>query len=243
MTKINAVWMEFHISRQARDLYQFDQSLFSSNGNVIIANFHAARLFAQKMNTRRDLVNFPERTIQAGQVNALGLIDEILHMVIAQYRKEVNPGLLSDALTSLEEQLGSEAVQDALKKFVEQFPPLAVYRREVSGAEYLAGSTIDEDGRLVAHREIVLEELLMLWLSNQNPAFSPFYELFDDKLLERESAYRLLIASLVEHIEEDQPAFFEGQSLIAILRSPAINAPYSLEAQLAFLQVKVGAWI
>ena len=39
--------MEFHISRQARDRYQFDQTLFEYTGNVIIANFHAARLFAQ----------------------------------------------------------------------------------------------------------------------------------------------------------------------------------------------------
>ena len=33
---------EFHVSRQSRDRYQFDQSLFSYNGNVIFANFHAA---------------------------------------------------------------------------------------------------------------------------------------------------------------------------------------------------------
>jgi hypothetical protein len=34
--------MEFHISRHARDLYDFDESLFSLHGNVILANFHAA---------------------------------------------------------------------------------------------------------------------------------------------------------------------------------------------------------
>jgi len=57
--------MEFHISRESRDRYQFDQSIFSFNGNVVFANFHAARLFAQKMNARRDLVNFPESAVQA----------------------------------------------------------------------------------------------------------------------------------------------------------------------------------
>jgi len=40
--------MEFHISRQARDQYQFDHELFSLNGNVIFANFYAARIFAKK---------------------------------------------------------------------------------------------------------------------------------------------------------------------------------------------------
>ena len=71
--------MEFHISRRARDQYEFDQSLFSLSGNVIFANFYAARSFAQKMNNKRDLLRFPENAVRAGQINAMGLIDEILH--------------------------------------------------------------------------------------------------------------------------------------------------------------------
>ena len=50
--------MEFHISRQTRDRYSFDHSLYAYSGNVIFANFHAARLFAQKINQTRDLANF-----------------------------------------------------------------------------------------------------------------------------------------------------------------------------------------
>ncbi len=69
--------MEFHVSRQARDRYHFDLSLFGYHGNVIFANFHAARLFAQKINQQRDLVSYPEQAVKAGQVNALGLMDEI----------------------------------------------------------------------------------------------------------------------------------------------------------------------
>jgi len=79
--------MEFHVSRNARDRYQFEESLFSLSGNVIFANFHAARLFAQKMNQKRDLVRFPEQAVRAGQINALGLIDEIMHFVVAMYRR------------------------------------------------------------------------------------------------------------------------------------------------------------
>ena len=83
--------LEFHISRKARDRYQFDLSLFSLSGNIILANFHAARQFAQKINQQRDLVNYPERAVQAGQINAMGLLDEILHLVISQYRQQHNP--------------------------------------------------------------------------------------------------------------------------------------------------------
>ncbi|MCB0291831.1 MAG: hypothetical protein KDH97_16370, partial [Calditrichaeota bacterium] len=38
--------MEFHVSRKARDKYQFDLTLFTAKGKVIFANFHAAQLFA-----------------------------------------------------------------------------------------------------------------------------------------------------------------------------------------------------
>ncbi len=76
--------MEFHVSRSARDLYQFDQGLFQFNGNVIFANFHAARVFAQKMNAKRDLLRFPEQAVSASEINAMGLIDEILHLIVAQ---------------------------------------------------------------------------------------------------------------------------------------------------------------
>ena len=69
---VNNIKMEFHISRKARDFYQFDDSLFSLSGNVILPNFHAARVFSQKINEKRDLVSFPEQAIKAGQINAHG---------------------------------------------------------------------------------------------------------------------------------------------------------------------------
>jgi hypothetical protein len=63
--------MDFHISGKARDLYHFDESLFSYKGNVIFANFHSVRVFAAQINARRDLKTHPEQAVQAGQVNAL----------------------------------------------------------------------------------------------------------------------------------------------------------------------------
>ena len=88
---------EFHISRLARDKYEFDEMLFSFDGNIIFANLLAARQFTQKMNQKRDLVNFPENAIKASEINAMGLIDEILHLVISLYRKQIDPKIMSDA--------------------------------------------------------------------------------------------------------------------------------------------------
>ena len=66
--------MEFHVSRASRDKYQFDQVLFSLNGNVIFANFQAARQFAAQINAQKKPGD--KGFVSPGQINALGLIDD-----------------------------------------------------------------------------------------------------------------------------------------------------------------------
>ena len=46
--------MEFHVSREARDRYEFDQTLFAFSGNVVFANLGASREFAFRMNKRAE---------------------------------------------------------------------------------------------------------------------------------------------------------------------------------------------
>jgi glycosidase len=223
--------MEFHVSRQARDRYRFEDSLFTLRGDVMIANFQAARAFALRINQNRDLVNHPEQTVQAGDINAMGLIDEILHYVIGLYRRQVNPQVMAQALDWLKERVGSREVERALALFAADFPPLDVYKGSLSLADYLAGST---DG--TPNQQVVLEELVMLWLSNKNPAFGPYEELFDDGRLSEETLYPRVLAELHQFFEI-QPRFGpENQNLIDMLRSPAVAVPYSLSGQLEYIR-------
>lgn len=225
--------MEFHISRQARERYQFDQSLFSFNGNVIFANFHAARQFAQKMNAFRDLVHYPEKAVKAGQINALGLIDEILHLVVHLYRTQKNPLVMEHALAALEESLGKPKVDELLLAFTLEFPPLPVYRGEMTANQYLQQST---DG--ISNRAGTLEEILLLWVNNKNPAVTPYLELFDDENLSQQTAYQQALQHLY-HFFENQPPFGPDlQNLIDLLRQPAIAHPYSLFEQLEYIRTR-----
>ena len=59
--------MEFHISRKARERYQFAESLFSYNGNVVFADMAACRAFAHRMNQVREVDKHPERAVHAGR--------------------------------------------------------------------------------------------------------------------------------------------------------------------------------
>jgi glycosidase len=231
----NTIIMEFHISRKARDLYHFDEALFTLSGNAILPNFHATRLFALKMNEKRDLANFPEQAIRAGQINAMGLIDEILHYVSGLYRHEKNPQVMMQALNWLYEKLGKQAVDDALRQFADEFPTVALYRREIELEAYLEGET---EG--VPHRQIVLEEMLMLWLANSNPAFTSFAELFDDSSLEEKTSYFKMM-EILHTFFSTQPVFGpEYQNLIDMLRKPSIAAPHSLTGQLEYIREKWG---
>jgi len=227
---------EFHISRQSRERYQFSETLYALSGNVIFADFHAARTFAQKMNTQRDLIRFPEQAVKAGQINAMGLIDELLHIMARQYRLQVNPQALEKALNWLDTKLGKEKVDNALRRFSDEFPPRVVYRGESTIDEYLWGRT---DGLL--NRHIALEELLMLWLANANPAFAAYQELFDDSKLEKHTIYPEIINQLHEFFET-QPTFgSDNQTLIQLLRAPALASPHSLTGQLDFIRERWGA--
>jgi glycosidase len=229
---------EFHVSRKSRDRYQFDGMLFAANGNILFANFHSARIFAQKMNDRRDLARFPEQAVRAGDINAMGLIDEVLHLTMQLFRQQKAPLVMSDALDWLYGMLGKESVDKTLLRFCEEFPPLAVYKRQIQLEDYL-----DQQTNGIPNIQIALEELIFLWLANANPAFAPFYELFDHTPLEKETSYSQFIP-LLHAFFETQPVFGpDNQNLLDMLRAPAIANPHLLAAQLEYIRQRWGVVI
>ena len=226
---------EFHVSRASRRRFQFNQALFSLSSNVILADYQAVRVVAQKMNEKRDLERFPEKAVRAGSMNAMGLIDEILHYVVALYEAQARPQVFKMLMADLEKNLGANIVRKALIRFCTEFPPQAVYQEQVSVEEYLLGTS-----KGIFNRETVLEEMLLLWLENLNPAFSPFRELFDDSGLAQESDYQRLMAQAKEFFSSMPPFGPDGQNLVAMLRSPALAYPESLSGQLRYIKEKWG---
>ncbi len=226
---------EFHVSRAVRDLYQFDQAFFSSTGNVVFANLAASREFAQRINQARDAEHHPERTLHPGALNAMGLIDEALHALVDVYRRFSDPRALVDALSWFQSRLGQEALEQTLLAFGERFPAIVVYRGEVSAAKWLSASTGG-----VPHRAVALEELMMLWLANANPAFKPFKELFDDGPLADATSYPKITSALRDYFNT-RPRFGpDNQNLVDALRAPALASPDSLADQLAYIRERWG---
>ncbi len=215
---------EFHISRKARRKYQFDEALFALNGNVVLADFAASRHFAENMTRVRGQV------VPASDVNAMGLIDEIYHILIRQYERQ-NPGAMRRAFEHVRKDADA-----TLLKFVEDFPPLSVQRGEIDALHYLEMETA---GR--PNRQSALEEMLLLHLANANPALSPYRELFDDEELRRTTAYEVVIRSLQVFFAAEPGFTPGGETLFEVLLAPIRRAPLSLQAQLEYLLERWGA--
>ena len=223
--------LEFRLSKEGRDRYDFEGNLYSIEGNIVLSDFYIIQLLAEKMNEGRDLFARPERAVRAGRLNAVGLISAVLHYISALYRRSENPGVLEKALAFLDERVGREKFDGVLTSFVEDFPSLSVYRGEETPREYLAGATAG-----VPNRRPACEDLLMLFLANDNPAFDPFRELFDDRKLAKNTAYREVVR-LLEEFYKTQPIFGpERLPLLGMLKAPAAAAPHSLEGQLAYIR-------
>ena len=226
--------MEFHIARKARDRYGFAESLFSYNGNVILANLSACREFAHRMNQVREVEKHPELAIHAGQLFAMGLIDEASHVLMARYRQQFDSEVMTAALEWFGAQVGAENLDKMLLAFVEQFPGQSVMRGLETPAEWLAGTT---DG--LQHRAAALEELLLLWSANRNPAFTPFEELFEDRTLAERTVYAQVTAQMQEYFATRPLIPIAGArpiSLLDLLRAPLAGAPASLSDQLSLIR-------
>ena len=226
--------MEFHISRKARDRYGFAESLFSYNGNVILPNLPACREFAHRMNQVRDVQKHPELAVHAGQLFAMGLIDEASHVLMARYREQFDPLVMTSALEWFGAQVGTDNLEKMLLVFVEHFPGQSVMRGGQTPAQWLAGETAG-----MPHRAAALEELLLLWTANRNEAFKPFEELFEDRTLAEKTVYKQVTAQMPEYFATRPLIPLPGAkaiSLLDMLRAPALRSPRSLSDQLEIIR-------
>jgi len=221
---------ELKLARAARDRYQFEETL-SARGDNAAAALHTLRVLAQRINRSRDAEHSPDSSVGAGHLHAVALIDEIMHAVVAQYHAQKNPGAMQGALAWLTERIGRQSVDAALRGFVDRFPSMAVYRGELTVDDTIEGHTA---GR--ARRLVLLEDLLVLWLANQNPAFGSYRELFDDADLAIDTAYAQVVNGLLDYFKT-QPAFGPAdQALGDMLRSPAIAVPESIPGQVEYIR-------
>ena len=222
---------EFHVSKVARDRYGFADTIFSAHGRVVCVSVRAAREFAFKMNARRRATEH----ISAGSVFAAGLIDEIYHSIVAAYLEQYGSQIRDHLRDHLIRVIGPQALHAALASFSHEFPSSDVYQGKTSVDAQLAAVI---DG--VSGLDVAIEELLVLWLGNRNPACAFLDDCIDESLLEAEATYHQIAAS-IERFFADRPHFGpDDQALVDMLRTPAHVFPTDLQAQLSHIRSRWG---
>ena len=229
---------EFHVSRKCRDKYDFREDLFALNGNVIFANFHNAKNFTHKFIQKQSPETLNRYKIRASEISVIGLIDEIFHYIIQLYREKTDKNIISKAYNIIQENLSSKYVDNTFKLFLNDFPNNSIYKKKTSINNYLKDKTYG-----VPNSEVVLEELLMLWLSNINPAFEPYKELFDDENLKKRSGFDNIINELNVFFKKSPDFKPCRQSLVDMLRAPALNSPNSIKGQLLYILQNWGKFL
>src|SRR6185295_3344580 len=168
-----------HARKTARDAYfptESDDAFFAPRGDVVFDDTTAARRFAQRINLQ-DGRN-EQNLVRPVEVAAMALVHEIFHVVIGLYR-ERNKGSFGSLVSRLHSSLGDGA-RETLVAFLGTLPPPATYK-------YLTGRGSEEDSpeRFLARGgqaaiDEYTQEVLLLWLTNQNPAYEPVRAVVSD---------------------------------------------------------------
>ncbi len=215
---------EMHVALAARNRYNMATSLFSYTGDLIVADYRKVQDLTERMNRAKPKTEH----IASSELYAAGLLHEVQHALIDAFNQQ-QPEFVAVALATLKQNLGSDAYTHTLINFLDHFPTTAIYSNELNTKDYL--ETIDVTNSTTG------EEMLILKLSNDNPALAKFSELLDDSSL-KATAYEVIAEGIEKSVSKNTTAIegLVGLSLSEVLRNPIKASPDSLEGQLRFIE-------
>jgi glycosidase len=172
--------------------------------------------------------------IRAADLNAISLIFEFWQEVLVWYDEQMQSSIITEAVNFTAHQVGDAALDATLESMVRTYFMPKVYGDHI--AQY-----VEE------HRVELIKNMLVLHLANENPAFVPFKEWFDDTDLRNTTAYSQVFETLTQFFNEQAPLVrgegknlslsmtrVFGENLIELLRQSFKEYPDSLSEQLAY---------
>lgn len=221
------------ILRDIRSNLNLENFEFNDKGNIVFGGeIYKVRKFVQQLNEKKDLINFPEMAVKVGHFNGSALLFEINNSLIKKYKEKHDlEDLNKDIYSYLKKGLGKENIQEAVKKLVEEYPPKKIYEDKMSVEAFLDKAVNGEKNK---HR--FQEEFINLYLANSNPSFSSYIDLFDDDVLEKNTAYPEITKEIHNFFEEKPKFGPKDQNFIDMLREPFKKHPNSIKDQLTYIQ-------
>jgi len=210
----------FHLRRDAREAFEIDAELFSFRGDVVFATHADARRVAHAL-----------KGVTAAEMFGMGVLHEMQHALLEWASVKVSRNLRIEMVHRVKAKLGPR-YRPLLLSMLEAFPPPLVYRGEMTAEAFLDAAV---DG--TSAEEFVLEELLLLSLANENPAYHSIKKLISDAELHANDAYLGAVAEIAEALGK-MPVAVEAQegtaplTLYQLLTGPMHASPDSIAGQL-----------
>ncbi|TFG06852.1 MAG: alpha-amylase [Promethearchaeota archaeon] len=220
------------ISRDARNKYVFEGFEFSRKGDIIFnGDIRKVRSFVKILNDKKDLINYPEMAIKIGKFNGMALTFEIYSYLIKLYKEKTGQSSLNKELFDyLKQKIGQEELIEATRNLVKEFPPNNVYKENKDIDEFLQEKSTQFDNVVLFQ-----DEFIKLWLGNENPAFTPYLELYDDEALEKKTQYHEIMEEINNFFEERPKFGPKNQNFMELLRAPIKKYPHSIREQLEYM--------
>jgi glycosidase len=222
--------LEFHLSRLARERYHFDGDLLKWEGEFAQPDVPAVHELVFRMNAR---AGGQGRGVRPGHLYALVLIQHILHLVVDRYRRQRETRVLELAEDWLATHVSAAESEHVKIEFGGHYAPPTVFR----GEQTLDGYANSAHGDVLG-RHLQIEQVLLVYLSNANPAAGALRDLYDDRELLARERYLQLVKALQEFLATMPTYGPGGKSLFDLLAEPARMAPDSLLKQLEFIRTE-----
>ncbi len=202
---------ELRISKESREYYGISETLFSSE-ETIQALYQQAQRVAMQINSRK---TDSDTYVKASELYAIGIIRLIQREVIKAFCSQQGIDLKDTVLKAYQlKDLEITTVDELLS----QFFPATITRN------------LPESSR------IAVEEILLLEVSQQNPAvMSKMPDILKNDRLKAAELYRQAVDILLETIESIPGIGEESHDLFTFLCTPARVSPENLSGQLDYI--------
>ncbi len=225
----------FHVRDDARKKYGIDSTLFSTDGHALFQAYDQVKKLAARINEIRTREKSGLGPVSAADLNAMGLMDEIMHYVTREYIREKYPMLFEDWDQFLDDVLGENYKNALLNTFLRIFPSPPLFEKGTDVETYLNREYMGQPMRY-----IVLEEMIIQWVQNQNPAYGSLRELIDDEPLRKVKAYSYFIEGFKNFSKHLPDVDDSREPLLNFLLLPARKHPHSLSEQLQYMRDQWG---
>jgi len=221
----------FPISKKIWNWLEIGKIINASQSPQSPNTMYAIRQIVDHFNKRKKTASGDSRIAYAGVLYSIGLILDASRYLVHLYCNKENSGIWQKGIDSTKGERDDSVVEFSGKSFVTLFPPRDFLILGEDPLQYLKSQT-GKNNNLPK----TVSEMILVALSNSNPAFKDFLPFFDDTEMRENSNYGTLIELLEKFFATQPPFSYLELTLFDCLRAPIIASPDSVEGQIEYIR-------